>query len=270
MHFGTLVAALASWLDCRSAGGRWLLRLEDIDPDRTSKGWGFSIMSCLQAHGLTWDGQAQWQSSKADRHQKAVADLLDEGLLFRCYCSRAELRAAGGCTGCADKGEQAEPFSLRVAMRQMPPRSDLLHDRFLGEVPLQPAQDFAVVRRDGVVAYHLASVVDDAASGVNQVVRGLDLLQDAEPQWRLRDALGLKHPDYGHHTVVEYANGRKLSKQNHSKPVEPAYASRNLIAALRALRQSTEGLAEALSPLELLDRGVQRWTPAQMPERALA
>lgn len=268
LHLGSLVSALVCWLRARAAGGSWHLRLEDLDEERCDPRWGYDIMQSLQGHGLEWDGPALWQSHAAERHLQALQQLEGTGALRPCWCSRAQLRERGRCLGkCRASAEDPRPPALRLARDT---EEISLSDGLSGEVNIRLPEDFAVRRRDGVISYHLASVVDDIDLGVTEVVRGGDLLQDCGPQVQLRRMLGAAPVAHAHHCLLLDAQGRKLSKQNRSPPVEWGRASGNLQLALRLLRQpipDLEALA-GLPPRAILEKALQHWEPSATPRRA--
>jgi glutamyl-Q tRNA(Asp) synthetase len=245
LHLGSLLAAVGSFLDSRNAGGGWLLRLDDLDQPRCRPEHADAILEALAAHGLVPSRPVSRQTDDPQRYTAALAALEAHGLLFTCDCSRRELAAAGVAGA-------AEPCCLRDCRTRRPPetaaalRADLsvlrpmaLQDRSLGMIRFDPAQhrDVIVRRRDGIVAYALAVVVDDAGAGVTDVVRGGDLFEGTAWQLALHQALGLGPPRYLHLPVVTEADGTKLAKSRRSVPLEPGSAARNLAQALEWLRQ---------------------------------
>ena len=245
LHLGSLVAALGSFLDALHAGGEWLLRLDDLDQPRCRPEHADAILAALAAHGLVPSRPAHRQTDDPQRYTAALAVLEARGLLFTCDCSRRELAAAGVAGA-------AEPCCLRDCRARRPPataaalRADLsmlrpmtLQDRSLGMIRFDPAQhrDVIVRRRDGIVAYALAVVVDDAEAGVTDVVRGGDLFEGTGWQLALHQALGLGPPRYLHLPVVVEADGAKLAKSRRSVPLDAESASRALVRVLGWLRQ---------------------------------
>jgi len=240
LHLGSLIAAVASYLDARHRGGQWLMRMEDLDPPREEAGAARRILASLQAHGLYWDGDVLWQSERGRAYTEALA-LLDRGHhLFRCDCTRQMLGPDGACCGhCRQRqGLLSTPAATRV---NVPADTRI---RFTDEV--QGSQDiwlgreladFVVRRKDGLDAYQLAVVVDDAFQGVTHIVRGSDLLDSTARQIFLQRLLGHPTPGYAHLPVITDASGSKLSKQNHAPPLDDSRACANLRDALRFLRQ---------------------------------
>lgn len=243
LHLGSLVAATGSYLDARHTGGRWLVRLEDLDTARNIAGADATILRTLEAFGFRADGLVTRQSERLALYEAAIGRLGQLGLVFHCRCSRREIAAAGAgdeprCVG-ACRGRPREPgkAALRVALDGLPGRSIL--DRSGREVCFDPAvhTDVVVRRRDGVVAYPLAVVVDDAAQGVTDVVRGGDLLPSTAWQLGLQQALSLPAPRYLHLPVVVEPGGAKLAKSRRALPLDVASAPSLLLRALELLGQ---------------------------------
>jgi glutamyl-Q tRNA(Asp) synthetase len=240
LHQGSLIAALASYLDARHHRGLWLLRMEDLDPPREEAGAAGRILASLEAHGLLWDGEVLWQSQRAPAYAAALDQLDRDHHLFRCDCTRQLLGSGGACSGRC-KGRQArlaQPVATRVAV---PPDCHISFiDRLqgAGEVALgAELPDFVVKRKDGLDAYQLAVVVDDAWQGITHIVRGSDLLDSTARQIFLQQLLQLPTPSYCHLPVITDTAGHKLSKQNHAPPLQDERAGDNLRAALRFLGQ---------------------------------
>ena len=261
LHFGSLLAALASYLDARAHGGRWLLRVEDIDPPREQPGASRAIIDSLRAHGLDWDGPVCHQHTRGDAYDAALDALERKGLLRRCYCPRRVLGPDGACGGrCGGEGEG--PAALRVRVDAAWPTA--FEDRFQGPVAATALpEDFVVRRRDGLYAYQLAVVVDDYAQGITDVVRGADLLSVTPRQRYLQACLGYPSPRYAHCPVLLGGDGRKLSKQNHAPPLEDGNAVANLRRALELLAQPPAPAAAATPPA-LLAHAVRHWAPAAL------
>ena len=259
MHAGSLVAALASWLDVRARGpqARWLVRIEDADTERCLPGMGEHILAQLAACGLVPDEAPVWQTQRTGLYDAALAQLQAAGLAYPCGCSRKDIErvlAARGLTP-ARHGERVYPGTCRDGLHGKPARAwrfaverfqgaqGALHwtDRRLGAQAQDVAQevgDFILRRADGPWAYQLAVVVDDAAQGITDVVRGEDLADNTARQILLQRALGLPTPSYLHTPLVRGADGDKLSKQNGARAIDtatPAAATAALAAAARVL-----------------------------------
>lgn len=234
LHAGSLVAALASWLDARAHGGRWLVRIEDVDTPRCVAGADQEILRQLAACGLLPDEEPQWQSRRAALYQPALDRLVQAGLAYPCACSRKDIAQALAALGRARPrhGELVYPGTCRGGLGGRPARAWRLrvpdgvvawHDRRLGPQAQDVARevgDFVLKRADGLYAYQLAVVVDDAEQGITHVVRGEDLADNTARQLLLQRALGLPQPAYLHTPLVLGANDEKLSKQNGAAALE--------------------------------------------------
>lgn len=207
LHFGSLVAAVASYLDARSRGGRWLVRIEDIDTPRVVPGSAANILDTLERFGFDWDGAVLYQSTRLDAYRDALEQLKRSGAVYPCSCTRTTTERCRCTTG----------SRWRV--------------RF-------PGDDFTVLRADGIFAYHLAVVVDDAYQAVTDVVRGADLLDSTPQQMHLQKLLGLPTPRYVHIPLVTNEKGEKLSKQTLAPALDVKDAPRLLREALRFLGRS--------------------------------
>jgi len=261
LHFGSLVAALASWLDARATGSRWLVRIEDLDQPRVQHGAADEILRALGRLGLYWDGEVIFQSDRTALYEQALARLRNT---YLCGCSRREI--ADSAVSLATDGAQVYPGTCRAgmpagktarALRVRVAGTVSFDDRVQGSVNQdleREVGDFVLRRADGQFAYQLAVVVDDAAQGVTDVVRGADLLGSTPRQIYLQRLLGLPAPRYLHVPVAVDANGEKLSKQTGARVI----GKEDLRRALLFLGQpASETLAEA----------VRAWDPALIPAR---
>lgn len=238
LHFGSLVAALGSFLEARVAGGEWLVRMEDVDPPRVVRGAADAILRTLEAYGFEWDGAVMWQGRRGAAYQAALDRLVDAGLVYGCVCSRKTLAAGAlqGVEGFVYPGTcRGRPIRPGSAQRLVVPAGRVvLQDALLGRVACDVARecgDFVLKRADGVFTYQLAVVVDDAEQGITQVVRGADLLASTPRQLVLQAALGYAAPTYMHLPVVLDEMGSKLSKQTLAAPLDDRHP-------LPALRQA--------------------------------
>lgn len=262
LHAGSLVAALASFLDARRAGGAWVLRIDDIDPPRAVAGSVGQITEALSAHGLHWDGAVRYQSQSSDAYHRALQQLAETGTLFRCRCTRSTLSDQGTCGQRCEQHaiSDEEPHSLRV-------RFDTAQlagfaDRFQGMQPVTPEKtvaDFIVRRRDGLFAYQLAAAVDDAQPHFTHIVRGADLLDSTHRQRWLMQLLGQTSPCYGHIAVIRDIEGNKLSKQNGAPALDLARTPDNLRDCLTHLHQPAPPTS-ARENKEILDFAIAHWT----------
>ncbi|MDR1888802.1 MAG: tRNA glutamyl-Q(34) synthetase GluQRS, partial [Zoogloeaceae bacterium] len=248
LHFGSLVAALASCLDTRAKGGEWLLRMEDVDAPRNVPGAAESILASLEAHGFAWDGPVLWQSTRMEAYKAALERLLAANLAYGCVCSRKDIAAnsrtlaqdggllyPGTCRNGLPPGQNPRAWRLKVA-----PGPCVFRDSIQGEQFQDLARDvgdFVLLRADGQFAYQLAVVVDDAEQGVTRIVRGADLLDSTPRQIWLQHCLGYATPRYAHVPVAVNAAGEKLSKQTLAPPLDADKAAENLVAALDFLGQ---------------------------------
>ncbi|MBL8472079.1 MAG: tRNA glutamyl-Q(34) synthetase GluQRS [Rhodocyclaceae bacterium] len=278
LHFGSLVAALGSWLAARAAGGKWLLRMEDIDTPRNAPGAADTILRQLECFGLAWDGPVLWQSRRREAYAAALAALQAAGRVFGCACTRREIadsqlgadgapRYPGTCRAGLSAGRLPRAWRFRVE-----PGAVCFDDRLQGRQCQDVAADvgdFVLLRADGIYAYQLACVVDDAASGVTEVVRGADLLDSTPRQILLAAALGHAAPAYLHLPVAVDASGAKLSKQTLAQPVgrDPAAELR---AALAFLGHAPAADMRSAAPAEVLAWARAEWNEARLPRTRAA
>ena len=240
LHLGSLVAALASYLDARSRdGGEWLVRIEDVDIPRTIPGAADEILRCLEACALEWDGEVVHQTTRFESYREALDRLRESGVAYPCACSRKEVgdgEYPGTCRAGIAPGRQARSIRLRV------PDQDGI---------AIPFGDFPLLRADGIWAYQLAVVVDDAWQGITHVVRGADLLDSTPRQMLVQRMLGLPAVTYAHIPVVLGGDGQKLSKQTRAPAIDRASPGPAIVAALSFLNQA-------------LPAGVERWPPGEI------
>ena len=266
LHFGSLLAALASWLDVRSQGGRWLLRIEDIDPPRCPPGISDTIIQQLDAFGLYHDGTVEYQHDHDSDYQMALDALVNGGMAYPCSCSRKEWQHFSVYPGWCRHGPLHSERDVAWRLRTDIGVPDICwQDRRLGHQrwSLPALGDVVLKRRDGLWAYQLAVVVDDARQGITDIVRGADLLDNTPWQIRLQQALGYPTPRYLHLPLVVAANGQKLSKQNMA-PALPLqdHAVRPLLhEALTLLGQSPEQALRHAPVSNQLSAAINSWRP---------
>jgi len=267
LHFGSLVAALGSWLLARHHGGAWLVRVEDLDPPREVPGAAQAQLATLAAFGMASDEPVAWQSRRHALYAQALARLLDEGAAFECRCSRSDLAAVGGIhRACAaSDGARAPAIRLRVADGARVVFHDALQGRVEQAVDRE-AGDVVLRRADGFWAYQLAVVVDDADQGITDVVRGADLLDSTPRQILLQRALGVPTPDYLHLPLVVDAQGNKLSKSMAALPVDDDAPLPALRAAWQALGQPPEPLAGAPTVAVAMRSALREFRPERLPK----
>lgn len=267
LHFGSLVAALASYLDARAAGGTWLLRIEDIDPPREVAGSRDAILHTLEQFGFQWDGEIVLQSKRMPAYEHTVEVLLKQGLAYPCRCSRKQLQShPGPYPGfCRDRMLPLTDAAIRLRVPALDYHFD---DRLQGRIHQHLAKDvgdFVIRRRDGLYAYQLAVVVDDAWQGVTHVVRGADLLDSTLRQIYLQEILGLPTPHYLHIPLLLQPDGHKLGKSYHATPIQAADAGPLLQQALSILGQRQP---ETLDPAEILTAAIAHWDISRLPRKA--
>jgi glutamyl-Q tRNA(Asp) synthetase len=273
LHFGSLVAAVASWLDARAHGGRWLVRIEDVDTTRTVPGAAEEILRALEGFGLHRDGEVVWQSRRTQLYEAALEELRLRNLVYRCRCSRKEIAdsAAQGIEGAIYPGTcrdaAIEPRTASAARLRVEDAAIAFDDRVQGRVTQDVRRevgDFILKRRDALHAYQLAVVVDDAAQGVTDIVRGADLLQSTARQVLLQRLLGLPTPRYLHFPVATNAQGEKLSKQTLAPAAGSERAAELLRTALAFLGQPTPAAAR---PARILAEAAAAWDASRIPRR---
>jgi glutamyl-Q tRNA(Asp) synthetase len=266
LHFGSLIAALGSYLQAKHQGGRWLIRIEDLDNPRNQPCAMQSILRSLQRFGLTADGEILLQSARVGSYREALATLHARGLTFGCTCSRQEVGDSvysGTCREGVPRGRQPRSIRVRVDADTVS-FTDAVQGRYEQDLK-RDVGDFVVLRADNIVAYHLAVVVDDALQGVTEVVRGADLLDSTPRQIYLQHLLGLTTPRYMHLPMAVGADGRKLSKQNDAPPIDESNPAGTLWQALRFLGQEPEEALRRASVGRILDWAVVHWSLAKVP-----
>lgn len=281
LHFGSLIAALASYCDARAADGEWIVRIEDVDTPRARPGSERSILATLERYGFEWDGPVIRQSERTALYSAALEELQAQGELYACACARRELETAPIGAG----GERVYPGTCRAGVRTAHPRRAARawrmrvgsaridwRDRLQGPQAQDLARDvgdFVVLRADGLFSYQLAVIVDDGAQGITDVVRGADLIASTARQMLLQQRLGLASPSYLHVPIAIGGTGEKLSKQTHAAPL-PAAPLPALIAAWRFLEQPLPADSGAPATLaEFWQWAAAQWNPARLPPVAM-
>lgn len=274
LHKGSLLAALASFLDARANQGQWRLRIDDLDPPREVPGAADLILRQLDEHGLYWDGSVLYQSTRLSAYKDALEQLNHAGLLYACYCNRTRLRTLDGCydgtcrvhtlnsigTAIPDK-----PYAIRI---QLPKQASVaLDDLIQGPLlfDLNQAGDFILWRRDHLPAYQLACSLDDSYQGISHVIRGSDLLDSTPRQMHLLHCLGFAAPRYGHIPVLSNAQGQKLSKQNLAPELDSRKVLANLLDCLRLLGLHTPAELAKASKQQVLDWAIDHWQLSKTP-----
>ena len=265
-----MLTAVGSYLDARHTGGQWRVRIEDLDTPRVIPGSADDILRTLETLNLFWDGEVARQSARLPRYEAALAQLRDQGRTFECSCSRQSV-AAQGDTGypgtCREgplgPGPTATRFRLRDGVLEFTDRIQGVRKQNLDRLG-----DVVIRRRDGLFAYQLAVVVDDADQGITDVVRGADLLDSTAWQMELQRALNLTQPRYAHLPLVTTANGGKLAKSRCSLAPDLANPGQILLNALVLLRQLPPAELTGLEPAEVLKWAVLHWNPAPLHQIA--
>ena len=276
LHFGSLVAAVGSYLDARANNGEWLLRIEDVDEPRTVPGAADDILRTLEAFGFEWDGEVVTQSRRLDLYHAALVRLQLDGEVYPCACSRREIadsasRASvdgglaypGTCRAGLADGRAARSWRMRVPDRELS-----FEDRVQGALRQnleREVGDFILLRADGQYAYQLAVVFDDALQGVNSVVRGADLLDSTPRQIWLQQRLGVPTPAYAHLPVATNAVGEKLSKQTQAPAVNPLHGSAALAEVLQFLGHPVPPTLRGAPLVEFWQWAVSAWSIARVP-----
>jgi glutamyl-Q tRNA(Asp) synthetase len=277
LHFGSLVAAVGSYLEARTNGGEWLVRMEDIDTPRTVPGAADDILRTLEAFGMTWDGAVMVQNARNNAYHAALEQLRARDALYGCACTRREISDSalhgidgirgpvypGTCRNGLPAGRAARATRVRT---QGEPLSfeDAIQGIITQDVE-HAVGDFVVARADGLIAYQLAVVVDDAAQGVTDVVRGADLLDSTPRQILLQRLLGLPTPRYAHLPVAVNAQDEKLSKQTLSQAINREKPSPELLSALRFLGQEPPPELARESVIQIWTWAIAHWQRDRIP-----
>ncbi len=268
LHFGSLIAALGSYFDARAQNGRWLVRMEDLDPPREMAGAADLILRTLEAYQLHWDGEVVYQSTRHERYQEQIELWLKTGQAYFCQCTRKQIKASGGfySGSCRDKHlSNSEPHAVRLRMDH-PVTS--FYDEKHGDTAIPQAlaeEDFIIKRRDGLFAYNLAVVTDDIDQGVTQIVRGADLIEPTGRQISLYKTLKLSPVNYLHLPLAMDANGNKLSKQNHAQGINITSPKAELITAMQFLGFDLPIDFIDLTVEQMVSWGVTHWHLTQLP-----
>ena len=274
LHFGSLVAAAGSFLEARTRGGQWLLRMEDVDAPRCSAAAAAVILRALEAFGFDWDGEVVWQSRRTQAYAAALERLKAVGRVFPCACTRKELADSaiapdgaaiypGTCRHGLPAGRVARAWRVAVGDARVS-FEDAIQGRITSDLAGE-AGDFILLRADGLFAYQLAVVVDDSDAGITHVVRGADLLASTARQVFLQQCLGLPTPAYAHLPVAVNAAGEKLSKQTRAAPIDVSQPGPTLIAALDFLGQRPPSRLAGAAVAEIWAWARENWRIDRVP-----
>jgi len=268
LHFGSLVAALASYLDARAHQGQWLVRIEDIDPPRCQAGASDSILQTLDDYGLHWDGNICYQSQQTTHYISALKQLQQQQRLFFCSCSRSQLQAHTTYPGTC-RHQLGAPVKGACSYRIQAPDLEIGFDDLImptyKENLAQAVGDFILRRKDSLFAYQLAVVVDDALQGITHVIRGADLYQQTPRQIFLQQCLNLPTPTYGHIPLIMNDQGQKLSKQNFAQAITTEAAPALMSQAIQRLGQALPAELVAAPVVDQLSWATQNWNRTLIP-----
>jgi glutamyl-Q tRNA(Asp) synthetase len=269
LHLGSLLAAVGSFLDARSRGGRWLVRMEDLDSTRVVPGSADEMLRTLEAFGLLWDGEVAYQSRRTHLYTDALESLRASGRTFECSCSRRELTAEdSGYPGTCREGPRRPGGATATRFRIEEAQTVVFDDGFQGQIalPMGRLGDVIVRRRDGVFAYQLAVVVDDALQGITDVVRGADLLESTGWQIALQRTLKLPTPRYAHLPLLLERTGGKLSKSRRSMALDVGRAGAEMLQVLRLLGLTPPAELACATPATLLEWATGHWRGQPPPQ----
>ncbi|OFR12855.1 tRNA glutamyl-Q synthetase [Neisseria sp. HMSC055H02] len=274
LHIGSLLTALASYADARANRGKWLVRMEDLDPPREMPGAAAHILHTLEAFGFEWDGEVVWQSRRHSLYRDALGRLKEKGLLYPCYCSRKDWQAAaaqgadgfvynGRCRRPEDRPHTDKPPAWRIRVNDETIGFD---DGIVGHYAQNLARDigdFVLLRADGFWAYQLAVVADDADQGITHIVRGQDLLVSTPRQIYLQRSLGFATPHYAHLPLLVNKHGQKWSKQTLAPALDENHKEQLLRQVLQYL--NLPPAPEVSRPQALLSWAIEHWQPHKIP-----
>jgi glutamyl-Q tRNA(Asp) synthetase len=269
LHFGSLIAATASYLQARSQQGEWFVRIEDIDPPREMPGASEAIVKSLAAFGFEWDGAIDYQQHRIERFHAALETLKQQGMAYPCACTRKQLADynspvyPGICRHGLPAGSKARAWRIRTANKLI--LQDGIQGHIEYDLPID-AGDFVLLRADGLIAYQLAVAIDDAEQGITEVVRGADLLDSTPRQIYIQRVLQLASPHYAHHPVIVNRQGEKLSKQTHAPELDDTHPVNQIWQALAFLGQSPEEALKRATIREIWDWAYHHWKMENVPK----
>lgn len=268
LHFGSLIAALGSYFQAKSQQGKWLVRIEDLDPPREMPGASTLILQAIEAYGLHWDGEVVYQSQRHTLYQDQIEAWLESGQAYYCDCTRKQIKQMGGFyLGTCRYKKPTLTENCAVRLRVDTPVESFF-DQKHGEIHIPKAlaqEDFIIKRRDGLFAYNLAVVLDDIDQGVTEVVRGADLIEPTGRQISLYHCLHKTPVSYLHLPLAMDGNGNKLSKQNHATAIDIQNPKPTLLKAMRFLGFEIKQEISDASIDEIIFWGSQNWHVEQLP-----
>lgn len=265
LHFGSLIAALGSYLQAKSHQGKWLVRIEDIDPPREVAGASDDILATLKAYGLMWDDEVIYQSQQSAHYEQVLTQLHHQHLSYACTCTRKIIKQQGGLyLGCCrDKDLDQKNNALRINVAKLVTPITHFYDQLQGDVTLnkqQANEDYIIKRKDGLYAYNLAVVIDDINQGITEIVRGADLLSTTGKQISLYKLLGKQAPTYVHLPLAVTKPGLKLSKQNHALAIDKQNPIPTLLQALSFLGHPVPDLVDTSRCSTILKWAIENWS----------
>ncbi|MEG3755361.1 tRNA glutamyl-Q(34) synthetase GluQRS [Psychromonas arctica] len=272
LHFGSLVAAVGSYLQAKSQHGMWQVRIEDIDPPREVDGASEDILKTLLAYGLQWDGPVIYQSQQSANYETVLTSLINQNLCYACCCTRKMIKQQGGLYlgTCRDLNNPLIDNALRINLLSISHKPTYFEDQLQGNINVAPSEvedDFIIKRKDGLYAYNLAVVVDDIEQGITEIVRGSDLISTTGKQLCLYQLLGANQPNYVHLPVAVSSPGLKLSKQNHATAVDTLNPTPILKKVLAFLGHPVPKDIPQQSCPEILFWAIQHWSLDKVPKQ---
>ena len=271
LHFGSLITAIASYLDAKANNGVWLVRMEDLDPPRETEGAAEQILNQLIALDLRWDEEVLFQSSRLDNYEDALKKLTAKNYCFQCDCTRLQIKAMGSVYNgrCRDRPiPPKEKFAIRVRAEDISIDFDDLVQGNYQQSLEKEVGDFIILRKDKLFAYQLAVIVDDAFQDVTHIIRGYDLIDSTPRQIYLQQLLGYHTPIYGHIPVIVNGQGQKLSKQHFADPIDSNNGMKLIHQSLQFLNLNPPEINSSASCLEQLAWGIENWDVQAVPKLA--
>ncbi len=271
VHFGTLVAAVGSYLQAKKNNGKWLMRMEDVDITRKVAGADTDILNTLESFGFEWDGDVVYQSEQTRYYQQALEKLIEQSQIFPCLCSRKQLAESGGDIYPGTCRQRKLPEAADHALRLLAKEITIdFHDSIMGRQSQNMAQqcgDFIIRRRDGLFAYQLAVVVDDARQNITEIVRGADLLDSTARQIFLQQQLDYPTPDYCHLPLVIDANGKKISKSEGAAKIDIKNKEKLICQVLEFLGQDQPADLSDSNINDIWQWAIDNWAPDRIPDK---
>lgn len=268
LHFGSLVTALASYLDAKANNGIWLVRIEDIDPPREQEGAADAILRTLEKFGLYWDESVMYQSQQSKRYDDIIAHLFEKNLAYFCQCTRAQIKAAGGIYKghCRTLNKSKDNSAIRVINNW---KVSKFVDLVQGHVQCNKGlseEDFIIFRKDGLYAYQLAVVADEIEQGITHIIRGADLLEPTARQLSFFECFDHQAPLYGHIPLAVTDQGYKLSKQNKAPAIDVEQPQQILFDALNFLGQAPDPTLKQARVDEIISQAISSWQLSKVPQ----